>query len=138
MNRRGFLQGVSAASFFSVLGIKNSQAKSAHFGAGSFYYTEHSPGRWHAKVSGHLPHFEVGKENLTIVTGHEMNGYEHYIVKHQIFDENFKFIAEKMFDPMQDKAAVSQFSLSALSGKIYAVSVCNQHDNWVNSIDLTS
>ncbi|HBC57727.1 MAG TPA: hypothetical protein DCZ03_11230 [Gammaproteobacteria bacterium] len=137
MNRRNFIQVVSAGTLFGLLGVKNSSASEDQFGAGSFYYTEKSPGRWHQKVAGHIPHFEVSGESLKIVTGHEMNGYEHYIVKHQLFDQNFNLIAEKMFDPVRDKAAVSIHPLSGLSGKIYAVSVCNKHDNWVNSLNLT-
>ena len=56
--------------------------------AGNVFYTENNPGRWSKKVKGHLPTFELDAKILEVTTGHEMRGFEHYIIKHVIFDEN--------------------------------------------------
>lgn len=101
------------------------------------YYTKESPGRWKDKVTGHLPSIGIekskGKVTIKVVTAHEMKGYEHYIVKHVLLDKNYKFIDEHLFNPEKDKAAVSIFSLDQYSGAIYALSMCNKHDLWLNS-----
>jgi superoxide reductase len=101
------------------------------------YYTKDSPGRWKDKVAGHLPSIGIEKagSNITIkvVTSHEMKGYEHYIVKHVLLDQNYKFLEEHMFNPDKDKAAISTFTLENYSGAIYALSMCNKHDLWLNS-----
>jgi superoxide reductase len=38
-----------------------------------------------------------------------------------------------MFNPDKDKAAISTFTLENYSGAIYALSMCNKHDLWLNS-----
>jgi len=80
------------------------------------YYTKESPGRWKEKVAGHLPSIGIekvgGKITVKVVTSHEMKGYEHYIVKHVLLDQNYKFIDEHLFNPEQDKAAISTFTLN--------------------------
>ena len=53
--------------------------------AGNVFYTENNPGRWSKKVKGHLPTFELDAKILEVTTGHEMRGFEHYIIKHVIF-----------------------------------------------------
>jgi superoxide reductase len=101
------------------------------------YYTQASPGRWSGKVATHLPTVEItkaaGKVTVKVVTAHEMKGYEHYIVKHVLLDQDYKFIAEHLFNPMEDKAAISTFTLENYSGALYALSMCNKHDLWLNS-----
>ncbi len=101
------------------------------------YYTKDSPGRWKEKVAGHLPSIGIEKsgEKITIkiVTSHEMKGYEHYIVKHVLLDKNYKFIDEHLFNPEKDKSATSSFTLEKYSGAIYALSLCNKHDLWLNT-----
>jgi superoxide reductase len=91
-------------------------------------------------VGGHLPSIELDKggEGITVrvVTGHEMKDYEHYIIKHQLLDKDFAFLDEHMFDPMKDKAPISTFSLLAYSGPLYAISMCNKHDTWLNVIEV--
>ncbi len=103
------------------------------------YYTKEAPGRWAGKVATHLPTIEITKaEDITtvkIVTPHEIKGYEHYIVKHVLLDKNYKFIDEHLFDPTKDSAAVSTFTLKNYSGAVYALSLCNKHDLWLNSAD---
>lgn len=87
-----------------------------------------------------MPNIEVntanGKITVKVVTAHEMKGYEHYIVKHVLLDKDYKFIAEHMFNPVEDKVAVSTFTLDSYSGVFYALSVCNKHDLWLNTAEV--
>ncbi len=100
------------------------------------YYTKDDPGRWSGKVATHLPTIEVTKmaegATVKVVTAHEMKGYEHYIVKHVLLDKNYKFLDEHLFDPSKDNEAASTFTLKSYSGQIYALSLCNKHDLWLN------
>lgn len=109
--------------------------------AGSVFYTKEAPGRWKGKEDSHLPQIQAEKKDgallVRISTAHEMKGIEHYIVKHVLLDKDHGFIAEKLFDPTQkDAAAVSEFSLDGYSGRVYALSVCNKHDTWMNSAEI--
>ena len=101
------------------------------------YYTKASPGRWKDKVGTHLPSIGIEKSGskitVKVVTSHEMKGFEHYIVKHVLLDQNYKFIDEHLFNPEKDKTAVSSFTLDNYNGAIYALSMCNKHDLWLNS-----
>lgn len=107
---------------------------------GDIYYTKDAPGRWSDKVATHLPNMAIERtgRNVTvkITTAHEMKGYEHYIVKHVLLDQNYKFINEYMFDPVKEKAAVSTFTLHDYSGSLYALSMCNKHDLWLNAAEV--
>jgi superoxide reductase len=103
--------------------------------AGSLFYTMDSPGRWAGKEEGHVPMIERSGDRIEVTTGHEMDGYVHYIVKHILLDENLDFVAETMFDPEND-APISTYDISGLSGSLYAVSLCNQHDAWINRLAL--
>ncbi len=104
------------------------------------YYTEQSPGRWSGKVATHLPTIEATKEGektiIKVVTAHEMKGYEHYIVKHVLLDKDYKYLDEHLFNPQEDKAALSLFTLKNYSGVLYALSLCNKHDLWLNRTDI--
>lgn len=108
--------------------------------AGGVYYTKDAPGRWSKKVAGHLPNISISKGSsgttIEVVTSHSMSGYEHYIIKHIVLNDQFEFIAENMFDPLKDKAPVSQFSLGDYSGRIHVLSACNKHDTWLNIADV--
>ena len=73
--------------------------------------------------------------NIEITTGHEMNGYEHYIIKHMLFDESFNLIREIMFNPEND-SPISNHDISQLKNKIYALSLCNKHDAWLNAYNI--
>lgn len=141
MDRRNFIQlsmvGVTAGIAVPTTVFSANNGKSM---AGGVYYTKDFPGRWSKKVGGHLPNIELektaGKVKVSVVTAHEMNGYEHYIVKHVLLDQNYKFIDEYMFNPMEEKSPVSKFTLQEYSGLLYALSVCNKHDTWLNSIEV--
>lgn len=104
--------------------------------AGGIYYTKEKPGRWAAKAAGHSPVVESAGKMVLVTTPHEMKGHEHYIVKHLVLDANMNVLGEKLFNPLQDKAAVSQFEIAAYSGPAYALSMCNQHDVWVTAFTV--
>ncbi len=146
MDRRHFIQSaalgvtVSAMLPSAVMAGEKTHSDAPKVGAGGLFYTKDAPGRWSEKVAGHLPSIELvsGGEGLTVkvLTGHEMKGYEHYIVKHMLLNAHFEFIAEKMFDPMKDNIPMSEFALADYSGRLHVVSMCNKHDVWLNHIDI--
>jgi len=138
MNRRNFIKqgsviGLSTLTSFYLPNTVLAEADIINSSlAGKVFYTENNPGRWNKKIKGHLPTFSLSGKNLEITTGHEMNGYEHYIIKHMLFDEKFNFLNEIMFNPNND-APISYHDISGLNNKIYALSLCNKHDAWINS-----
>lgn len=141
MDRRSFIRlgilGVGAGIVAPKIVLAGADGASM---AGGLYYTKDAPGRWSKKVAGHLPAIELekGAEGLMVrvTTGHEMKGYEHYIIKHVLLDNNYRFLQENMFDPMKDPAPISTFTLASYSGPLYALSVCNKHDTWLNMIEV--
>ena len=139
MKRRGFISLSALGAAASII-VPQTVLASTPSMAGGLYYTKEAPGRWSKKVGGHLPNISLSKEGsdttVEVVTAHGMEGYEHYITKHVVLDDKFQFINEKMFDPMKDKAATSQFSLGQYSGRIHVLSVCNKHDTWLNFADV--
>jgi len=142
MERRDFIRlsvaGVSAGVVAPVMALAKSdlQVKAAS----DIYYTKDNPGRWSGKVATHLPDIKIEKTGakitVNVTTAHEMKAYEHYIVKHVLLDQNYKFMDEKLFDPTKDKAAISQFTLQGYSGPIYVLSMCNKHDLWLNGSEV--
>lgn len=115
---------------------------SVHVGgplAGSVYYTRESPGLWSRMVPEHLPRLEVtrgqgGTAVVTVTTQHEMDGYHHYIVKHKLLDAKFKVLGQKSFDPGKDSPVSTYGLLPGYQGPIYALSMCNRHDLWLEGI----
>jgi len=142
MERRNFMRLSLVAVGASIIAppIVLAESEKPVKGASDIYYTKDDSGRWSGKVATHLPTIEIEKagRNVTVkvVTAHEMKGYEHYIVKHVLLDSNHKFLDEHMFDPAKDKAAISTFTLQDYSGPIYALSMCNKHDLWLNAADV--
>lgn len=139
MDRRDFIRLGLAGSAAGIIAPSSVLAGSMKQSlAGSVYYTKDAPGRWSKKVGGHLPNLEIDQSaaKLQITTGHEMKGFEHYIIKHILLDKDYQFINEHMFNPMIDKAPISQFDISGYSGMLYALSVCNKHDTWLNLIEV--
>ena len=141
MDRRRFIQvGLVGASGVLVLPkMVFAQIPDTPM-AGGVYYTEKAPGRWSKKVALHLPELSIGKGkdalSVQVMTHHPMDGWEHYIVKHVLLDKDFRFLDENMFDPTKDKAPTSTFQLASYSGALYALSVCNKHDTWLNMIEV--
>jgi len=141
MERRNFIQlglmGFSAGIFSPLANA----AETARLPVtADLVYSQGSQGRWAGKAATHLPTIEIsqgdGKITASVVTAHEMNGFEHYIVKHVLLDKNHAFIAEHMFNPMADKTARSEFALDNYRGTLYALSLCNKHDLWISSIEI--
>lgn len=142
MERRDFIRlsvATAGISLINPITSKAEEAKPVH-PAADLYYTKEAQGRWAGKAATHLPSIEISKEGqeilVTIITPHEMKAYEHYIVKHVLLDKNYKFISEHLFDPNKDSAAISKFNLKNYSGTIYALSLCNKHDLWVNNAEV--
>ena len=140
MDRRGFIRIASIGAAAGVVTPVAAFAECNDKMAGGVFYTKDAPGRWSNKVGGHLPSIESSKNGadtiVKVITAHEMNGFKHYIVKHVILDQDYKFVAETLFDPLKDKAPISEFNLGSYSGTVYALSVCNKHDTWLNSAEV--
>ncbi len=141
MNRRDFVGLISATvATATVTPTIATAAGDCDMMAGGVFYTKDAPGRWAKKAGGHLPQLEIasldGEVLLKVMTPHEMRGFEHYIVKHVVLNQNYRFIAEKLFDPRKDKVPMSEFKLGGFKGRVHVLSVCNKHDTWLNQIDV--
>ena len=104
--------------------------------AGGVFYTQTSPGRWASKADIHLPQVQSSGGMVMVTTRHVMDGYTHYIVKHVLLDAKMNVLGEHRFDPMKDKAPVSEFEVKDYRGKAFALSMCNQHDLWVTEFTI--
>ena len=142
MDRRSFIRISMAGAATGIIAPKlvlagslNNKISSNSM-AGGLYYTKDSPGRWKKKAGSHSPILMKTDTGVQVVTGHPMKPGQHWIVKHVLLDENFKFIDEHVFNPVADKSAVSDFKLNGKSGAIYALSVCNLHDSWLSAIEV--
>lgn len=140
MQRRDFINVGLIGASASLIAPGISHAGEKQNLAGGVYYTEKNPGRWSKKVAGHLPNIklikQVDKLTVKVTTAHGMEGYEHYIVKHVLLDQQYNFIDEKMFDPMKDKAPVSEFTLENYKGYLHVLSMCNKHDVWLKGVKV--
>lgn len=139
MKRRDFMRLGLAGAGLTVLSSTPvlAETKTAQLvGAGGLFYTKENAGRWSGKVATHLPTVEIEKSTVKVTTAHEMNGFEHYIVKHVLLDKNYQFLEEHLFNPTVDKTAVSTFSLSNYSGTLHVLSLCNKHDLWLTTVEL--
>ena len=142
MERRDFIRLSTLSVGVSLVApvIAVAEAEKHLKGAADIYYTKDNQGRWNGKAATHLPSIDVekvgNKATIKVVTAHEMKGYEHYIVKHVLLDQNYKFLQEHLFDPTKESAAISSFTLTDYSGPIYVGSLCNKHDLWLNGADV--
>jgi len=141
MDRRSFIRISMAGAATGIIAPKIvlasalSKKISSNEMAGGLYYTKDSPGRWKKKAGSHSPIIERTDTGVKVVTGHPMKPNDHWIIKHILLDENFKFINQTLFNPMKDKAAISNFNLSGQSGVLFALSVCNKHDTWLSVLE---
>lgn len=142
MDRRSFIRAgvLGGAATALVSNVAHADAGVAAKAAGAFYYTSANPGRWEKKVGGHLPLIQVEKMSggikVQVTTPHEMNGYIHYIVKHTLLGKDMQVLGETMFDPAKDKTPISLYTLKDYTGPIYALSMCNKHDVWMNEAQV--
>jgi superoxide reductase len=143
MDRRSFIQGIGAVGVITpTFALATPTDKLCYSDlAGGLFYTESAPGRWREKVATHLPQLEKqttdeGMVKIRTVTNHEMRDYEHYIVKHILLNQDFKFLDEHFFNPTVEKKAVSEFEVNNYKGMLYVLSVCNKHDTWLNQIEI--
>ncbi|MEI7838914.1 MAG: desulfoferrodoxin family protein [Methylococcaceae bacterium] len=139
MNRRNFMRlGLAGAGLMTLNATPLlAETKQAELlGAGGLFYTKENAGRFAGKIATHLPTIEIEKSTVKVTTAHEMNGFEHYIVKHILLDKNYQFLDEHFFNPTTDKVAISTFTLPNYSGTLHVLSLCNKHDLWLNSIEL--
>ena len=139
MNRRNFMRlGLAGAGLMTLNATPLlAETKSAQpMGAGGLFYTKENAGRWAGKVATHLPTVEIEKSTVKVTTAHEMNGFEHYIVKHVLLDKNYQFLDEHFFNPTIDKIAQSTFNLPNYSGTLHVLSLCNKHDLWLTTVEL--
>ncbi|MEN9596174.1 MAG: hypothetical protein RL236_608 [Pseudomonadota bacterium] len=139
MNRRDFMRlGLAGAGLMTLNATPLlAETKSAQpMGAGGLFYTKENAGRWAGKIATHLPAVEIEKSTVKVTTAHEMNGFEHYIVKHVLLDKNYQFLDEHFFNPTIDKIAQSTFNLPNYSGTLHVLSLCNKHDLWLTTVEL--
>ncbi|WP_334129885.1 hypothetical protein [Sneathiella sp.] len=141
MQRRVFLKGLG------LLGVASSVVlpRGAFAGgmpdpmgskfAGALYYTKAAPGRWQGKEETHVPMIERSGNSIEVTTGHEMDSYVHYIIKHILLDENLGFVEERLFNPEID-APITTYDITGLKNRLYIVSLCNKHDAWLNMLAL--
>ena len=107
--------------------------------AGSLYFTRDQPGIWASEAARHLPRIETAAApgetiSVTITTPHPMEGCKHYILRHKLLDGRFRLLSQKTFDPERDQP-VSRHALAAgYLGPVYAVSICNLHDAWIEGV----
>ena len=142
MQRRLFIKGLGFVGIGSVLvtpqvalaGVSNPMTSTL---AGSLYYTRAEPGRWVGKEGEHVPNFERNGNSIQVATGslHKMDAYVHYIIKHVILNDQLEFVREQMFNPESD-SPISEHDISGMNNVVYAVSVCNKHDTWLNALLL--
>jgi superoxide reductase len=106
--------------------------------AGKIFYTTDQPGRWKGKEGGHSPLIKVDKKGGEIlIRAATQNGMSkaHYIVKHILLDEQLNYVNEQVFDQAFDMPR-SRFELNGFKGRLFIVSMCNLHDNWINWADV--
>ena len=146
MDKRSFLRLTLAGSSLGLFvprgvfaALTESPLKSKL--AGGMFFTEEALGRWNkGTASHHVPQLEKqaagGKTQLHVTATHPMDGLDHFIVKHQLLDKDLKFLQEHLFKPTVDKKPEFTFDLGNYKGAVYALSVCNVHDMWVNMIEV--
>ncbi len=110
--------------------------------AGSVYFTGDAPGPWVSEVARHLPEIKTesapgSTTSVTIHTPHPMEGFKHYILKHKLLDGRFRLLSQKTFNPERDQPLSRHVLPAGYSGPVYAVSICNLHDTWIEGVMIT-
>ncbi len=107
--------------------------------AGSLYFTRENPGIWRSDMDRHLPEIEIAAApgetiSVTIRTPHPMEGCRHYIIRHKLLDARFRLLSQKTFDPARDQPVSRHVLPAGYRGPIYAASICNLHDAWIEGV----
>lgn len=142
MDRRSFIRITATGAATSIIAPKIVLAgalnnKISHNNmAGGLYYTKDSPGRWKKKAGSHAPVLEKTDSGIQVITAHPMQPNNHWIVKHVLLDKNFNFLDQKIFNPHNDTAAISNFKIDHYDEAVYALSVCNLHDSWLSVLEV--
>jgi len=146
VDKRSFIRLGVAGSAAGLIAPKSVFAAAMDTGlksklAGGVFYTEDAFGRWNqALADHHLPQLEKeisgDAAHLEVKTNHPMDGYTHYIVKHELLSEDFDFLKEHPYDPLNDTKPVSRFDLGGYRGLVYVMTICNVHDVWLNMIEV--
>jgi len=137
LNRRTILKLWAAASVLPALSARAEPSVMISGPlAGSLYFTRDNPGIWRSEVDRHLPQIETAgapgdTTGVTIKTPHPMDGCRHYIVRHKLLDARFRLLSQKTFDPARDQPVSRHVLPAGYRGPIYAVSICNLHDAWI-------
>ena len=145
MQRRSFISlaaGISSALGASrvfapkeILGAGASDILASN-AAGNLFYTKDAPGRWSKKIRAHIPIIEKDSNEIQVITKHKSVDWDHYNVKHVIYDQNFKYLDEVMFKPDKTKwkkTTYCSFKLDNIPDVFLVMSYCNKHDGWIEA-----
>ncbi len=107
--------------------------------AGSVFFTRDEPSLWASEVDRHLPEIktEAAPGSITAVsirTPHPMNGFKRYILKHKLLDGHFRLLSQKTFNPERDQPFSRHVLPAGYRGPVYAVSICNLQDTWIEGV----
>ena len=94
--------------------------------AGNLLYTSDAPGKWSKKIRAHIPIIERDGDEIQITTKHKSIDWDHYIVKHVIFDDKFGYLDEVMFKPDKSKwkkTTHSQFKLESVPDVFFVMNL---------------
>jgi superoxide reductase len=140
MKRRALLKLAAAIPVLGA-GVARSQSSVMIGGPmeGSLYFTRDNPGVFGSAAERHLPRIELepaqgGTVGVRIATAHPMEPCRHYIQKHKLLDGRFRLISQKTFDPARDQPVSRHVLPAGYRGPIYAVSICNLHDAWIEGV----
>ena len=146
MDKRSFLRLTLAGSGLGIFvprivhaALMESPLKSAL--AGGLFFTEDALGRWNKGTAAHhIPKIDKqttgGKLKLQVAVDHPMDGLDHFIVKLELLNKDLKFMQEHLFKPTVDKKPEFVFDVPDYHGTLYALSMCNKHDVWLNAIEV--
>ena len=107
--------------------------------AGSVFFTRDDPGLWASEIDRHLPEIKTeaapgSTTSVSIRTPHPMDGFKHYILKHKLLDGHFRLLSQKTFNPERDQPFSRHVLPAGYRGPVYAVSICNLHDTWIEGV----
>ena len=146
MDKRSFIRLSLVGSSVGIIAPKSVLATNIESAlksklAGGVFNTEDALGRWNKGVaSHHLANIEKqasgGAVKLHVASAHPMVGLDHFIVKHELLNQDLQFMQEHVYKPTVDKTPETTFDLGNYRGVVYVMTVCNVHDLWMNMIEV--